>query len=145
MHEMTRLMWNAQRTRLNFMCEESLTDFWLWSSYQSSLDRPKGMGWRQRCWITFHTKTLCFLQGLCYSVHNEQRRFWNGSPVRLHSDTCWGPCFLQGAQWRQQERFDFVLKGWQGTPTSPWKFGSFLSLIKQGCITLNICLLVRTY
>lgn len=57
-------------TEFIWICVRRITDrnfFWLWS-YEYRLNRPKGMGWWQKCWIIFHTTTLCFLQGLCYSV-----------------------------------------------------------------------------
>lgn len=101
----------------------------------------RGMGWWQRCRILFQTETLCFLQGLCSSVQIWAKAFPNGSPVTLQQAHAPRPCSPQGARWRQQGRSDLVPKEWP----PPWKFGSFLCLIKQGCITLNICLLVRTY
>lgn len=110
-----------------WICVWRITDrnfFWLWS-YQYRLNRPKGTGWWQKCWIIFHTKTLCFLQGLCYSVQiwagiSKMTRLWNCS-----SHTCWGQCLPAGCWQKWQKRFNIILKEWQGTPAHPQNLDLF--------------------
>lgn len=136
-------MWNTQRNHLNFMKNQTVISF----DHEvliSTLDRPK-KAWNDGTNVElFFILKLCFLQGLL-----------------LRSDQIWVKVFLKWLSNKTatvicaevnvffrlpvETTKDLTLYLEDGkVPWVCWKSGFFLSLIKQGCIILNIHLLVRT-